>query len=186
MDVLWQDLRYAFRSFFRAPGFTLVAVLTLALGLGANSAMFSAVNALLLQPPSVREPDRLVAISAAGEMGFLEFEPLPYLDYRDYAAQSDVFSGLLAYKRVSAVVGRGDQGEIALGEAVTGNYFELLGVSAAPGRALRAGEDDRPGANPTVVLSHAMWERRFGGDANMLGRVIEVAGVSRTVIGIAP
>lgn len=188
MDVLWQDVRYAFRSFLRAPGFTLVAVATLALGLGVNSAMFSAVNAVLLQPPAVKEPDRLVAISGGGEMAFLEteFEALPYPDYRDYAAQTDIFSGLLAYKRTPAVLGRGDQGEMALGEAVTANYFDVLGVSASRGRVMRAGEDDRPGATPVVVLSHSIWQRRFGSDPTMLSRTVDVAGISRTVIGIAP
>src|SRR5215208_4879303 len=141
MRTLLKDLRYGMKALWKSPGFTLVAVASLALGIGANTAIFSLVNTVLLRPLPARDPSRLVSVSVYGkDDSMLAFSYPTYKDYRE--RNGDVLSGFLA----------------------SGNYFEVLGVSAAMGRALTSDDDRARLASPVAVLSHGSWVRRFGAD----------------------
>src|SRR5687767_15589410 len=135
MHALWQDLRYAVRMLWKSPGFTVVAILALGLGIGANSAIFSAVNAFLLQPLSAEKPEQLTTLfeTTRERDGFNDFSYPDYVDYRD---QNVTFSGLIGYSLVNAAFSTEKQSDLVWGEIVTGNYFDVLGVRAAKiGRA---------------------------------------------------
>ncbi len=178
------DLRYAFRALRRSPGFALVAVLTLALGIGVNTTVYSILHGLLWRPLPVSQPARLAVIYGRPAGG--AFADLSYADYRDIrAASGDVFEDVIGYYPVPLSLSDGTGNERAWGELVSGNYFHVLGVSAALGRSLQP-TDDRPGAPPAAVLSDAAWRRRFGGDTNAVGRPVRLNGRSFTVVGVAP
>src|SRR5215470_14193215 len=145
MDTLWQDLRFGFRMLLKNPGFTLVAVITLALGIGANTAIFSFVNALFLRPLPVSNPERVARLYAENSRG-RKFDVFSYPNYADLRDRSQTLEGLAAHKEVAASVGLGDGAENSDGEVVTGNYFHVLGVNAALGRALLPEDDQNPGA----------------------------------------
>jgi predicted permease len=185
MSALMQDLRYGARMLMKQPGFTLVAVLTLALGIGANTAIFSLIDAVLWRPLAVSEPERLVAVyTSVGRDG--GYRPLSYADYVFYRDQQQSFSGLAAYARLPVKLKSGDQIEQLGAELVTGNFFGVLGISAAQGR-LFAPEDDRTrGAHPVAVISHRLWRERFGLDPAAVGRALNVNGQDYSIIGVAP
>jgi putative ABC transport system permease protein len=185
METLWQDIRFGFRILFKSPAFTLVAALSLALGIGANTAVFSIINASLLKPLPVEEPERLLSLftTDAKNPGNLETSHLNYIDYRD---QNQVFSGLLAYTFAQVSLTRGETSEPVFGLVVSGNYFDVLGVKAAMGRTFMPHEDKTPGAHPVVALSHRLWQRRFGGDPNLVGKTISLNRHDFTVVGIIP
>jgi len=185
METLWQDIRLGFRILLKSPAFTLVAALSLALGIGANTAVFSIINASLLMPLPVEEPERLVSVftTDAKNPGNLPTSHLNYVDYRD---QNQVFSGLLAYTFAQVSLTRGETTEPVFGLVVSGNYFDVLGVKAALGRAFMPDEDKTPGAHPVVVLSQGLWQRSFGGDTNLVGKTISLNRHDFTVIGIVP
>jgi Acidobacterial duplicated orphan permease len=185
METLWQDVRFGFRILLKSPAFTLVAALSLALGIGANTAVFSIINASLLKPLPVEEPERLASVftTDAKNPGNLPTSHLNYVDYRD---QNQVFSGLLAYSFAQVSLTRGETTEPVFGLVVSGNYFDVLGVKAALGRTFMPDEDKTPGAHPVVVLSHGLWQRSFGGDTNLVGKTISVNRHDFTVIGIVP
>ncbi len=185
METLWQDIRFGFRILFKSPAFTLVAALSLALGIGANTAVFSIINASLLKPLPVEEPERLLSLftTDAKNPGNLETSHLNYIDYRD---QNQVFSGLLAYTFAQVSLTRGETSEPVFGLVVSGNYFDVLGVKAAMGRTFMPHEDKTPGAHPVVALSHRLWQRRFGGDPNLVGKTISLNRHDFTVVGITP
>jgi predicted permease len=178
MQPLWQDLRYALRILAKAPGFTTVAVISLALGIGANTTIFSLINAVLFRPlPQVKEPGRLVWFRA----------PASYPDYENFRDQNDVFSGISALSGTREIsLSRGGQPELVTGEFVSANYFSVLGVDVSAGRAFLPEEDRLAGAQPVVVLSHGLWQRRFGSDPNLIGGIVNLNGLSYTVIGVAP
>ena len=184
METLIQDLRYGLRMLLKRPGFTVIAILSLALGIGANTAIFSLVNTALLMPPPVARPGELVALnnSAANRM----FPTFSYPNYRDFRDRNEVFSGLIAYRFAPLSVSHDGTNERLWGYVVTGNYFEVLGVGAAVGRVISAEDDQTPGAHPVTVLSYKYWQSRFGGDAGVLGRSLIINGRSFTVIGVAP
>lgn len=180
------DLYRSIRSLMQRPGFVLVAVITLAFGIGVNSAVFSLVNAILLRPLPVQEPDRLIVIYNTGEVAFIRNHlPLSYPDYVDYRDQNDVFSELILYNTWIAILGQGDLAEMSAGEIVSGNFFEVLGVKPVVGRTLQP-DDDRAGAEPVAMLSYATWQRRFGGNPSVIGQTVEFTGQKYTVVGIAP
>jgi predicted permease len=185
METLWQDIRFGFRILFKSPAFTLVAALSLALGIGANTAVFSIINASLLKPLPVEEPERLVSLftTDVGRPGNLPTSHLNYVDYRD---QNQVFSGLLAYTFAQVSLTRGETTEPVFGLVVSGDYFDVLGVKAASGRTFMPHEDKTPGAHPVVVLSHGLWQRSFGGDPNLVGKTISLNRHDFTVVGIVP
>ena len=181
---LWGDLRIGARLLRRTPGFTTVAALTLALGIGANTTIFSVVNALLLRPmPGVSRPDELVLIgrTQAGQ-GFDTFSYPDYLDYRDHATR---LSGIGAYYGAPAHLSTGGASDRVRAGVVSGNYFRVLGVKAAAGRTFLAEDDGAPNANPVVVLSYGLWRRRFGADSSVVGRRITINAHAFTVIGVA-
>ena len=184
MEALLRDLRYSTRALFQSPGFSTVAILSLALGIGVNTAIFSVYNAVFLRTLPVDAPAELVEVYA-GDSG-LEFGPLSYPDYLDVRDQtSDVFSDVVAYDISIGVHENEDGSEYMYGEAVTGNYFSLLGIDAAHGRTFIAGTDDAEGAPPTVVLGHDIWVNRFGGSEQVLGRSFRLSGVEYTIVGVA-
>jgi macrolide transport system ATP-binding/permease protein len=185
MHSLWQDLRYGARMLLRSPGFTLVAALTLGLGIGANTAIFSFVNSLFIRPLAVTNPDQVIRLYAEDSEG-RKFDVFSYPNYADLRDRNQMFQALAAHKDVAANVGLGDGAEDTTGEVVTGNYFNLLGVKAVLGRALLPEDDLTPGAHPVVVVSHAFWQRRLGSDRNAVGRKLYINGHPFTVVGVMP
>ena len=169
-DEVIQDLRYGIRMLFAQPGFTAVAVLTLALGIGANTAIFTVVNALLLRPlAGVTEPDRLVQIGRKyPDKTYLSDSSYP--DYLDYRAQNTVMSGLALLMPTAFHLSTGQEAERVEGEFVSANYFEVLGVQAAQGRLIAAFDEQGSDANRVAVISYRLWQRRFGGDPGAVGR----------------
>jgi len=185
LEELLQDLRYGARMLMKKPGFTLVAVLTLALGIGATTAIFSVVNAVLLRSLPYRDPDRLVLVGHRGEdQGSVTFKATPpdFLEWRD---QSNVFEQIAAYKSDTADLTFNGEPERLDAGIVSANLFATLGISPALGRAFTP-EEDLAGGPLAVILSDGLWRRRFGGDPRVIGRAITVGDQSRTVVGIMP
>jgi predicted permease len=168
----------------RNPGFTAVSTLSLALGIGANTAIFSLVNTILLRPLPVARPNQLVSINLADKKG--EYRSFSYPTYRDLRDRNEVLTGLAVHKFAPMSLSHDGGSERVWGSPVSGNYFELLGVTAARGRTFTADEDRTPNANPVAVLSYACWQRRFGADPDIVGRTIVLNGHSFTVLGVAP
>jgi predicted permease len=190
MGGFMQDLRFAARLLARSPGFTAVAVLSLALGIGANSTIFTLVNAVLLRPLPAADPDRLVAVFTTDERNrgaFLNHMPTSPLNFEDYRkGAGDVFSGMVARVGLPlAFSGKGEPEQI-FGEMVSGDFFGVLGVKPALGRVFLPDEDKVPGASLVTVLSHGFWQRRLGGDPAVVGREITLNGHAFSVVGIAP
>lgn len=180
-----QDLRYGFRMLFKTPTSTTAAVVSLALGIGANTAIYSLLDAVLFRPFPVKEPGGLVALYSSSERE-LEFNYLSYPDYADYEQMQEVFSGLLAYFRQPLSVGVEGSPERLWGELVSGNYFALLGLTMPLGRAFLSEEVDLPGGEELAVISYDLWKRRFGADRAALGKNLEVNGKNFTIVGVAP
>jgi predicted permease len=191
MGTLLQDVRYAVRMLAKSPGFTLVAILTLALGIGANAAIFSVTDQVLLRLLPVQKPEELVVLRSPGPQPGSNWSDgdvataFSYPMYKDLRDRNPVFSGLLARFAVQASVSGQGQTELANGELVSGNYFEVLGVRPALGRVLTSQDETAPGANPEAVLSYGYWERHFGRDPGILNKQLVVNGVSITVVGVA-
>jgi predicted permease len=188
METLWQDMRYGARMLWKKPGFTLVAVLTLALGIGANTAIFTLVNAVFLKPLAVAEPARLMSVFGTDEKNRgaqTDYIPMSWPNFKDYRDQNDVFTGMIAFQNIVLNFSGGGEPELIGGIIVTGNYFDLLGVKAAIGRTFLPEEDSTPGTHPVVVLSYGAWQRRFGGDPAIVGRAIKLNGLDYTVVGVA-
>ncbi|MGD8321415.1 MAG: ABC transporter permease, partial [Gemmatimonadota bacterium] len=185
MDTLATDLRLALRQIRRRPVFAIVAALSLAIGVGANTAIFSAVSALLLRPvPGVRQPDRVVELGRTQQgHGFDSFTYPDYVDVRDQVA---AFQSAAAYTWEVFSLSRGGEGERITGMQVTPSYFDVMGVRPALGRFFTE-EEDRPGGDPTVVvLDHDFWRARLGGDPSVVGSTVRINRVSFTVVGVAP
>ena len=186
MDALLQDLRYAIRRLTRSPGFTFVAALSLALGIGANTAIFSVVNGIMLKEIPVEDASSLVEIYFSEGDGYA-YATSSYPDFvsvRD--GLPDVFEGVLAWNLAIARMDQGDENEVILGEMVTGNYFDLLGVQPALGRGFLPEEDATPGTHFVTVLSHGYWKRALGADPEVLGSTVRINGRTYSVVGIAP
>ncbi|HLL70265.1 MAG TPA: ABC transporter permease [Pyrinomonadaceae bacterium] len=182
MGTILQDLRYGFRMLMKSPGFTFVAVVALALGIGANSAIFSVVNAVLLRPLPFKEPERLVILWEKSETQDTSVAYPNFLDWRD---ENKTFEQITAYRRDSFnLTGAGEPERLA-GRLVTGNFFQTLGVQPSAGRDFVA-QDDTPASVPTVILGHGFWQRRFGGDLSVVNRQLTLNDKSYTVIGITP
>jgi putative ABC transport system permease protein len=186
MDTLLQDLRYALRMLAKSPGFTLVAVVCIALGIGVNTTIFSVVNAILLRPLPFPEPERMVAVHSTQRQNDIERAGVSYLDYRDLQEQAaGLFGQLAASTGRSLTLGGGEEPERVLGAGVTANLLPMLGANPILGRHIRA-DEDRPGAPAVVLLSHELWLRRYGGDRGVVGRTILVNATPHTVIGVMP
>jgi predicted permease len=184
METLWQDLHYGVRMLRKSPGLTAVAVITLALGIGANTAIFSLVNTVLLRPLPVARPERVVEVSLVRKnSAFTNFSYPLYIDFRD---RNDVLEGMAAYRFAPMSLSREGNNERVWGYLASGNYFDVLGVRAFKGRMFTQEEDRVPDANPVAVVSHGCWQRRFGGDPDLVGKTILINGHRFTVVGIAP
>src|SRR5215468_1532835 len=185
IEEVWQDLRYGARMLRKHPGFTAVAVLTLALGIGANAAVFSVVNATLLRPLPYPEPDRLVMIQNQFLARNLRDAGVSPMDYADYRRQKRVFEEVAAGSEASFNLSGVDRPESVSGAFVTASLFPLLGVKPVVGRVFTEGEDS-PGYNQVVVLSEGFWKRHFGADPGVIGRTIQLDDQSYTVTGVIP
>ena len=192
MATLLQDLRYGARLLFKTPGFTLVAALSLALGIGANTTIFTLINAVLLNPLPVEDPSQLVSVWTTDERnqnggfgsGFMQTSPMNYKDLRD---KNEVFSGVAAHSGLPLNItgGTGDPQQV-FGEIVTGNYFGVLGAKPSIGRGFLPDEDQTPGARLVCVLGYGEWQKRFGGEPSIIGRTISLNGQPFTVVGVMP
>jgi putative ABC transport system permease protein len=184
MQTLWQDLRYGARTLFKHPGFTLVAVLTLSLGIGANTAIFTVVNAALLRALPYRSPDQLVHLFETTPQKNYAQREFSYPDYQDYQ-QSRSFEGLAAYTGGGGILTGHGEPQRVFAPAVSANFFEVLGVAPALGRTFRAGED-KPGTERVAVLTYGLWQRLFGGDKGVIGKSLTISNVQYTVVGVLP
>jgi putative ABC transport system permease protein len=191
MHTLLQDVRYGLRMLGKNPGFTLIAILTLALGIGANTAIFSLLNQVLLRRLPVRNPGELVILKSPGpKRGHVwsdgdDSEIFSYPLYKGLAKNTAVFEGVIARYPFSASIASHGQTERGSGELVTGNYFDVLGARPSLGRVLSPADDDVQGAHPVIVLSHSYWMRHFGGDAGVLNQAVLVNNTEMTVVGVA-
>lgn len=185
MTTLWNDIRYGSRQLIKHPGFTVAVALTLSIGIGANTAIFSFIDRLLLRPLPVERPHELVTIVEQMEEGGVStvFNYPLYLDYRD---GNQVFDGLVAYSEVTASLRTADSSEFITCMIVPGNYFSVLGVNAALGRTFLPEEDQTPASHPVAVLSHDFWCRRFGADPAIVGKTVTLNGHPFTVVGVTP
>jgi predicted permease len=179
-----QDLRYALRQMRKSPGFTTVAVLAIALGIGANTAIFSIVNAVLLNPLSYIQPDRIVVLFH--DKPNFPTGSISYLNFEDWRRDNQSFSAMAAYREMGGVTltGKGDPEEVA-GMMISSGLFEILGVNPVLGRTFSL-EEDRPGANPTALISEGLWKRKLGSDPQVVGKTVVLDGEGRTIVGIVP
>ncbi|HKD79521.1 MAG TPA: ABC transporter permease [Candidatus Angelobacter sp.] len=182
----WSDVRYGLRMLYKAPAFTMTAVLTLALGIGANTAIFSVVDSLIFRPLPIKDPDRLTVLAFRQGDGPL-LTPFSIADFRDIRnGTTQVFSGMLGYQMGIDGLSVDSKAERLVTNYVTGNYFSELGIKPRLGRLILPSEGETLGANPVIVLSYLYWQKRFGGDPRIVGREVLVNGHPVTVIGVAP
>ncbi|HLJ40276.1 MAG TPA: ABC transporter permease [Candidatus Acidoferrales bacterium] len=188
LETLWQDLRHGARMLRRTPGFTVVAVLTLALGIGANTAIFSVINSVLFKPLPVEAPQELVDLynTPPKDEAILQYIPLAYPDYVDFRDQSKVLAGLLGFAPTQVALERQNESELIPTEEVTGNYFQVLGLRLKLGRGFDLAQERTPGGDPAAVLSYAMWQNRFASDPNIIGKTITLNEHPMTIVGVAP
>lgn len=184
MERLINDLRYGAKMLWKSKGITLVAIVSLAVGIGANSAIFSLMNAIMFRPRPVGQPEQLVELYV-GEADH-PYETTSYPSYVDLRDRNDVLSGLASYGMRQFKLGNDAGVENIWGEAVSGNYFDVLGVAAQQGRTFSTEEDVVPGRNPVAVVSHGLWQRRFNSDPDLVGKTITLNEKALTVVGIAP
>lgn len=190
MFNIGQDIHYALRMMTKAPGFTAVAVITLALGIGANTAIFTVVKAVFLESLPVHEPDRLVSIYTRDQQnsssGTVTYLPVSALNGEDIQRRASSFSGMSLYASVGVSMTINGEAERFQAGLVSGNYFDVLGVQTALGRTFRPEEDQELGSGPVVVINHGLWERKFGADPAIVGKTVLLNGQGFTVIGVAP
>src|SRR5882762_3049358 len=180
MHTLVQDLRFALRQIRRSPGFVITAVLTLALGVGANTAIYSLLDQALLRSLPVRDPGRLIVLSNTGKAwnghtsnnGAGVDKAFSYPMYRDLRDRNSVFEGLVVTAPAHVGIARKNTSEVADAELVSGNYFGVLGVSAAMGRLFTQSDDTIPGSNPVMVLSYNYWKTKMGADPQVVGETV--------------
>ena len=185
MENLFKDIRYGVRMLTKNAGVTLVAVFTLAFGIGANTAIFSAVNAFLFRPLPVPNAHELVRpIETTEDRGLTD--ELSYPDFLDYRNQSTSFVGLTAEDMVQAAINSENQNDVIWGQVVSANYFDVLQVTPILGRTFLPDEDKTPGANPVVVLGHSFWQRRMASDPNVVGKTVQLNNRAYQVIGVGP
>src|SRR5258706_505739 len=181
MDALFHDLRYAVRTLAKSPGFTLVAVLTLALGIGANTAIFSVFYGVLLRPLPYVQPDRIVGL-AQTHAGAREVRNVTYLQFQFLERNNQVFESLAGSASVGFNFSTGTQTDRVFGLRVSKDYFRVLGIAPALGRTFLA-EEDQPNGPSAVILSYGLWQRRVGGDSTVIGRTILLHGTPTTAAG---
>ena len=185
IDRLLQDVRYTLRSCVRSPGFSLLAILTMAIGIGANTAIFSVVNAALLRPLPFAQPDALVLVSQVNRQTKASFGNATPANFLDWRARNRSFAGMAALRGESYVLSTGDRPERVGGAMVNANFFDVLGVNPALGRRFEA-SDEGPGAARVAILGAGLWKRRFGGRADIVGRTIRLNDEPHVVVGVMP
>ncbi len=196
LERFWQDMRYALRMMRKSPGFTAVAVLSLALGIGANTAIFSLMNAVMLRFLPVQEPDRLVLFGEGAWVGIwgglpnASWQVFSYPFYREVQRKNQVFSSVAAIMTLPndlrGTVSGGTQLEPVRTRLVSGTYFSVLGVNAIAGRVFTDAEDQKPGGHPVAVASYSWWQRRFGRDPSVVGKMLTLGSTAFTIIGVTP
>ncbi len=187
MPNLVADIRFALRSFRRSPVFTTVAVLSLALGIGANTAIFTLVNQLILRLLPVRDPESIVLLAGRGRHygGNNGRNALSYLMYTDLRDRNQVFNGMMCRYSTTFVLGVSSHSEVAQAELVSGNYFPMLGIRPAAGRLFTSADDQRAGEHPYLVLSYSYWKAQFNGDPGIVGQTVRITNYPFTVVGVA-
>src|SRR6185436_7142200 len=188
MNAFVQDIRYAVRTLVKTPAFTIVVVLTLALGIGANTAIFSLTDQVLLRLLPVKSPEQLVVLDGPGAFQGRTFNngTFSYPMYTDFRDRTTVFDGVIARFPAPLTLMTNGQAERVSSELVSGNYFDVLGVRAHIGRTFTPDDDRTPGGHPIVVLSHNYWTRRFGADPGVLNRTVTLNGLPMTIVGVTP
>ncbi|HKP05104.1 MAG TPA: ABC transporter permease [Chthoniobacterales bacterium] len=184
MQTLIQDLRYGARQLLKRPGFTLLAIISMALGIGANTAIFSLVDTVAFRPLPVRNASELQELYGTLHNG-ADYTLQSYLNYKDYRDRNQVFSGLIAYRIIVASLSHNGNNERVWGTVVSGNYFDVLGVPLLLGRGFLPEENEMPKSHPVVVLSYGCWQKRFGSDPSIVGKTVSLNNVAFTVIGVA-
>ena len=184
MGTFLQDLRYGSRMLLKRPGLSSIAIITLALGIGANTAIFSLVNTILLRPLPIDRPEQLVSLNSDSPAGN-SVPTLSYPNYRDFRDRNDVLAGLLCYRFSPISLSNNGVNERMWAYLVSGNYFDLLGVKPALGRFFTQQDDKAPGAHPVAVITYNCWQKRFAGSTDVIGKNVIVNGRSFTVIGVA-
>src|SRR5579871_361884 len=182
MSQVLQDLRYGIRMLAKTPGFTVVAILTLGLGIGANTAIFSVADALLIRPLPYQDPDRLVIVTNARGPNRRPFSYIRASFLKEHGSSFEGFAPFVSEN--FNLTGRGDPEQLPAAR-VAYDFFQVLGIRPALGRSFRP-EEDRPGGLPAVLISDSLWKRRFGGDPGVLGQSITLDSVDTTIIGIMP
>src|SRR2546423_6367513 len=183
LEDLLQDTRYALRTFRQKPGFTLVALLLLALGIGATTVMFAVINSVLLRPLSYPEPDRLLTLRVFTEQ-FGELWGFSNLDFGDAKRESQTLA-LAAWTYSGGTISAPGDPEYVNGRQISAELFSTLGISPVPGRAFRP-DEDRPGAPPVAIISYGLWQRDFGGDPSAIGGALVFLGPPYNLVGVAP
>jgi predicted permease len=190
MDTTWQDFRYAVRTLVKAPAFTIAAILSLALGIGANTTIFTLLNTLFLNPLPVERPSELVAVFTTASRNATQFGnllPLSYPNLKDFRERNGVLTDLAGYSPpLPLSLSTGDEPQRVFAQLVTGNYFEVLGVRPVAGRFFTPGDDRKPGEPAIAVVGYGLWQRRFGGRAAMIGQTITLNRHPFTIVGVAP
>ena len=185
MDAFLSDLGHGVRLLLRRPGFTAVAVLSLALGIGLNTTLFSVVNAVLFRGTPVADPDRLVEIYSSAGAELPHFTS-SWPDYLSIVEGTNVFTGVAAHSFVRGILSTGGEPALVTGEAVSANYFDILGIRPALGRGFLAEENVGEGQHPVLVMSHRLWQRRFAGRPEVVGQTLQLSGIAYQVVGVAP
>jgi predicted permease len=185
VESLFADIRFALRWLRKSPGFALVAVASLTIGIGFNTALFAIVDALLFKPLPVAAPEQLVDVFTSDSTGKSTFSTSSYPDYLDLQAQNEVFDGLVGYSPMLAALNLDNRSRLSMGEIVTGNYFQVLGVRAALGRTILP-DDDKAASPRVVMVSHRYWTRELGSAPDAIGKSLRIRGGSYTIVGVAP
>jgi hypothetical protein len=185
MNILWQDIRYGLRNLWQRPGFTAVAVLTLALGIGANTTLFSFVNGIMLRPLPYKDPGQLVVLDENSLKQGIKSFGVSYPNFVDWRTQNHVFEDIAAFQESTySLVGFGEPEQVP-GARISQGLFEVLGIAPKLGRTITA-EEDRPETNNVVLISDSLWQRRFGSAGSIIGQTLMVDGRARTVVGVMP
>ncbi len=185
METIIQDVRDGIRSLLKRPSYTAIALVTLALGIGANTAIFSLISTVLLRPLPVRHPEQLVEVYGTFHHG-ADYTIQSYLNYKDYRDRNDVFSGLMAYRFAPMSISHENRNERVWGYLVSGNYFDTLGVQPFLGRYFIPEEDKTPGSHPVAVITYACWQKRFASAHDVIGQPLRINGQVFTVVGVTP
>ena len=185
MEKIWQDVRFAARQLRGSPGFTIVALLSLALGIGGNAAIFSLISTTLLRPLPIAHPETVYSVDQGKQKDASYSQSMSYPNYKDIRDRNQVLQGTAVYRFAPMSVSHNGSNERVWGYLATGNYFDLLGAHAFLGRMLTSADDDAPNAHPVVVMSYGCWQRRFGADPGIVGSALTINGHQFTAIGVA-